>query len=196
MIESIEEIDRAIFLSINGFNSEWADSLMWYISTTSLWLPLYAYMLYYAYKKKGWKFTAITLGGIGCCVLLADLSSVHLFKNIFLRYRPSHNLELEGLVHNVTKPNGEVYFGGLYGFVSSHAANVSAIAIFIILSFKKLNKNWNLLILWALVVMYSRIYLGVHYPTDIIAGSMLGCLVGWSVWKVTNKLNLQKSVSK
>jgi undecaprenyl-diphosphatase len=196
VIESLEEIDRAIFLALNGMHSSWGDVIMWYVSTTWIWIPLYAFMLFFAYKKMGWKFAAIILAGAGMCVLLADLTSVHLFKNVFLRYRPSHNEELQGLVHNVVKPNGEVYYGGLYGFVSSHAANVSAIGLFAMLSFKELNRKWFYLIVWMILVMYSRIYLGVHYPSDIIFGSALGLIIGWSVWRLTQKLIAGISVSK
>jgi undecaprenyl-diphosphatase len=196
VIESLEEIDKSIFLALNGMHSSFGDTIMWYISTTYVWIPLYAFMLYYAFKKKGMRFALIILGGAGLCVLLADLTSVHLFKNVFLRYRPSHNVELQGLVHNVMKPNGEVYYGGMYGFVSSHAANVSAIGFFILLSFKNLNKKWCLLVVWAMLVMYSRIYLGVHYPSDILVGSALGLLIGWAVWKLSQKLNVETNVSQ
>lgn len=168
---------------------------MWYISTTWLWIPIYISMLIFAYKKGKIKYALTILGGVLLCVLLADLTSVHLFKNVFLRYRPSHNLEILDLVKTVTKPNGQVYLGGQYGFVSSHAANIGAITTFILLSFRNLSKKWYLLLFWAALVMYSRIYLGVHYPGDILGGALLGFAIGWIIYKFSSKLNLQTHVN-
>jgi undecaprenyl-diphosphatase len=194
VIETLEQFDSDLFLVLNSPHSDFLDTLMWYISTTWLWIPVYAFMLFYAFKKGRFKFAATILGGVLLCVLFADLSSVHLFKNVFLRYRPSHNLEIMDLVKTVTKPNGQVYLGGQFGFVSSHAANIGAITTFILFSFIKFNKKWFILLFWAALVMYSRIYLGVHYPGDILGGAVLGFLIGFLIYKLTAKLNLQTNV--
>lgn len=137
----------------------------------------------------------IILIGAACCVALADLISVHGFKNVFQRYRPSHNLDLEGLVHTINKPNGTEYLGGKYGFVSSHAANISAITTFIIASFKSFSKKWYLIIFWAVLIMYSRIYLGVHYPSDIIGGALVGFVIGIGMYQISKKLKVKSNVS-
>ena len=196
MLERIEQIDRDLFLWLNSFHSEAMDTIMWYISTTSIWIPLYVFFLIYAFKKVNWKFAVYLLLGVVCCVALADLLSVHAFKEVFQRFRPTHNLDIGDLVKTVHKPNGEEYRGGTYGFVSSHAANVSAVATFVILSFRQFGKIWWLLAAWACLIMYSRIYLGVHYPLDIVAGSMLGILIALGVFFLTKKLNPTKTVSK
>ena len=104
-----------------------------------------------------------------------------------MRYRPSHNLNLQGLVHSV---NG--YTGGLYGFVSSHAANSFGIAIFTAL-FLKNRWYWNLILLWAVLVSYSRIYLGVHYPSDVLSGAFLGAFWAGILFLLTRKLLKLKS---
>ena len=123
-------------------------------------------------------------------VTLADQVSVHLFKNTFQRLRPCHEPALNGLVHLF---NGEC--GGKFGFVSSHATNSFNFAL---LSLLFIRKRWYTIsiILWALVIGYSRIYLGVHYPGDVICGSLLGALVGWSIYKLyeltDNKILMQK----
>jgi undecaprenyl-diphosphatase len=111
-------------------------------------------------------------------VTLADQFSVQLFKNIVQRLRPCHEPSLVGLVHLV---NGEC--GGQYGFVSSHATNSFNVALLSLLFIKK---RWFTIsiILWAIVVGYSRIYLGVHYPGDVICGSLLGALIGWSIYRL------------
>ena len=195
MIETIEQFDRDLFLLLNSPHSDFMDSVMWYVSTTWLWIPIYVVMLLFAFKHGQIKYALTIFGGVLLCVLLADLISVHLFKNVFLRYRPSHNLEIIDLVKTVSKPNGQVYLGGKYGFVSSHAANIGAITTFILLSFRNLSSKWYLLLFWAALVMYSRIYLGVHYPGDIIGGAMLGFIIGWVVYKISAKLNLQNHVN-
>ena len=168
---------------------------MWYVSTTWLWIPIYLFFLYYSFKKGGLKLLLIILICALCCVALADLISVHAFKNIFQRYRPSHNHDLEGIVKTINKPNGTEYFGGKYGFVSSHAANISAIATFVIASFKSYSRKWFFLIFWACLIMYSRIYMGVHYPSDIVGGVLVGIAIGIGIYQISKKLKTKFNVS-
>lgn len=195
MLDLIKEFDTALFIALNSPHSDFMDSVMWYISTTWLWIPIYLFFLYYAFKKGGVKFLLIILLGAVCCVALADLISVHAFKNVFQRYRPSHNLDLVDLVQTVNKPNGSEYLGGKYGFVSSHAANISAIATFVIASFKQFSKKWFLVIFWALLIMYSRIYMGVHYPSDIFGGALIGFGIGIGMYQISKKLKAKFNVS-
>jgi len=173
-MESILLIDKELFLFLNKLNSPFFDKIMWIISAKLTWLPLYALMLIaliYSKHKKAFFYII----GAAICVALADQASVHLFKNVFLRLRPSHESDLADLIHLVNN-----YKGGTYGFVSSHAANSFAIAIYTAFIF---NIKWYsyAIIFWAILVSYSRIYLGVHYPGDIIAGALLGSLIGFLV---------------
>jgi undecaprenyl-diphosphatase len=173
----VEQLDRQLFLLLNSVNSPFWDKVMHAISSTVIWVPLYLAILFYLGIKYKRKFLVI-IPFIIVAVTLADQSSVHLFKNVFHRLRPCHEPSLTGLVHLV---NSEC--GGLYGFVSSHAANSFNVAI---LSIMFIRKRWYTIsiILWALIIGYSRIYLGVHYPGDVIGGSILGALIGWSVFKL------------
>ena len=196
MLEKLEQIDRDLFLWLNSPHSEFMDSVMWYVSTTTLWIPLYLFFLFYAFRKGGWKAALFVLLAVLACVALADLLSVHAFKNVFQRYRPTHNVDIGHLVKTVIKPNGDEYRGGQFGFVSSHAANISAISTMIILCFKRFSKVWWFLIIWACLIMYSRIYLGVHYPGDIVGGSILGISIGLLIYFPTRKLNPLINVSK
>lgn len=129
------------------------------------------------------------------CVSLTDLISVHGFKENVQRYRPTHNTEIGHLVKTVSKPNGEEYRGGIYGFVSSHAANFGGITILLFLFFRKYSKWWYLLFPWCILIAYSRIYLGVHYPSDLFAGAMLGIAVGCFVYWAVRKWIFPKFVS-
>ena len=146
-----------------------------------VWAPLYIAILVYLgmrYKRRFW----VLLSFIILAVFLADRVSV-LIKYAVDRPRPCHESSLQGLVHMV---NGVC--GGMYGFVSSHASNSFNVA-FLSLMFVKRKWYTILIIIWASTVSYSRIYLGVHYPGDVIGGAMLGALTGWGVYKLFEAVN-------
>ena len=189
MFETLESIDRQLLLLINGWNSPFFDSVMWFISGKFTWLPLYAVLLWLVIRKTGRNWW-IALIGIALTVALADSISVHCFKNVVMRYRPTHNLELEGVLHIV---NG--YHGGWYGFVSSHAANTFGVATFICLVLKH-KAAWIGLMAWAALVCYSRIYIGAHYPADIACGGLLGALCGYASFRLYQWLCSKFSISK
>jgi undecaprenyl-diphosphatase len=146
------------------------------ISGKIIWVPLYLAILIYLGIKFKRKFIIIILFIIVAATLTDQISV--LIKNSVQRLRPCHDPALEGLVHLF---NGEC--GGLYSFVSSHAANSFDVAL---LSLLFIRKRWFTIsiIIWALVVGYSRVYLGVHYPGDVICGSVQGAFIGWSIYKL------------
>jgi undecaprenyl-diphosphatase len=140
-------------------------------------------VFYLTYLKFGNKVFILLLF-FGLLIFLGDRSSVELFKNVFERLRPSHNPMLNGLVHLV---DGK---GGQYGFVSSHATNCFAFATFsIFLLRSKFKLMLPLLLFWAVLVSYSRIYVGVHYPADLLGGAILGTVVGFFVFWLLKILN-------
>jgi len=185
MLEQLEHIDKELFLAVNGFHSPFFDEIMWQISHQLIWIPLYLFLLFYAYKHLNTKQLIVFFIGVGLCFLLADRISVLGFKNIFLRYRPTHNTDIEHLIHTYTFADGNSYLGGLYGFVSSHSANFFALSTFLFLNFKSFSKYWIFIFLWASLIAYSRVYLGVHYPSDVFVGGLLGVLIGFIVFKIT-----------
>ncbi len=173
MYEQLSSFDFHLFLYINSFNSPLMDTIMEKISSVTLWLPLYLVILGYIFYKYKWKTGVFALIAMVLLVVLTDQTSVHLFKNTIQRLRPCHQPRISHLVHIVNN-----HCGGLYGFVSSHAANTFGFATFTALFFYR--KVYSYFIFaWALLIGYSRIYLGVHYPSDIVGGALLGMF--WAV---------------
>jgi len=170
MLEQLLSIDTDLFLYLNSFHNSFFDIIMKYVSAKLPWGPLYAVVIFFIFKKFKLKKGLIVFLLIVLAITLADQSSVRLFKNVFQRLRPCFNSDIENIVHYLSLP------GGKYGFVSSHAANSFAFAVFSLLIFK--NKSYTIfIIIWAFIVSYSRIYLGVHYPLDILGGAILGSFI-------------------
>lgn len=157
------------------------DFLMYWISYKLTWIPFYLFLL--ALVIKHYKLRTLDiLVFVALLITLSDQLTVHCFKDVFHRLRPCHDPVIKDLVHLV---NGEC--GGSFGFVSSHAANSFAICFFVIqILGKKIKYLTRGMIIWAAVISYSRIYLGVHYPFDVFCGALLGILVGYSVGKAFN----------
>lgn len=172
----LERLDQQLFLFLNSINSPFWDQVMHALSGKIIWVPLYLSILIYMGIKYKQKFLIILLFII-LAATLADQSSV-LVKNFVERLRPCQEPSLQRLVHLV---NGEC--GGKFGFVSSHATNSFDVAL---LSLLFIRKGWFTIsiVLWALVVGYTRIYLGVHYPGDVVCGSLLGALIGWGIYEL------------
>lgn len=184
MNESLDQFDKWLFLLINGANHPVLDDIMALVSLKWIWIPLYAFMLFALIKHHRFQSIYIVLFVV-LLVTMSDQLSVHLFKNMFLRLRPCHSADLQGLVHLVNN-----HCGGQYGFVSSHAANVFGLTFFIGPFLNISQRFWMpFLIFWAIVVSYSRIYLGVHYPFDVTVGALLGIAVARFLLAVLKLLN-------
>lgn len=183
MLEYLKELDRDLFLFLNSFHTPWLDPVMFWITKTFFWLPLYAFLLYLVikyFKKDCW----IVLIGITLAILLGDRITAGFMKPFFERFRPSQEPSLQGLVHLVKNSAGTFYTGGKFGFASGHAANSFAMAIYFWLVFRHRYRWMWILFIWAAIMTYTRIYLGVHYPGDIIVGMLIGLLCGWVSFKV------------
>lgn len=178
MIEVLKDADRALFLFLNGLNHPALDQLMYLMTGEMFWIPVFAWMLWMVYKAYGWKIALLSLLGVALTITLGDRISTELFKNVFLRYRPTHNADIGDLVYTVND-----YRGGKYGFVSSHATNSAALAVFIYgLVRQKFPRMSIGVFVWAAIFSYTRIYLGVHYPADILCGALLGACIGYLVY--------------
>ena len=186
-MSQLSTIDSDLFLFLNGLHVDWMDKFMVLITDMWAWFPLYLLLIYWTVKQYGkrcwWIFLAV-----GIVVLCSDQLSAHVCKPLFQRLRPCYNADLQDLIY---LPKGMA--GGRYGFVSSHAANTFAVAAFLTPALRK-NRNWMGIVLyfWAFISSYSRIYLGFHYPGDILCGALLGILIGLIFWKVFQLVVVKK----
>ena len=184
-MEYLKALDNKLLLIINGYHTTWLDDVMYLASERWVWIPLY--ILVIALIAQQYKMQSIyILLTLGLVMILSDQISASVIKPFVARLRPSHNPLLEGKLHFI---NG--YRGGTYGFVSSHAANVFAFAFFLFFLRMKI-VDWKivLIFLWAAFVSYSRIYLGVHYPSDIFGGMLLGFLISFLIITLYHKTEL------
>jgi len=184
MLDYFEAIDRSIVLAINSLHTPLLDEIMWLISGKIIWIPMYLFLIYLAYQHFGKKNTIYFVLLVITAIALSDLVSSKVIKESIERYRPSHNLALEPQLHFYKQKNGELYQGGEYGFVSSHAANFFALALLVGLIFKEnAPKLIYTLFSIAILIGFSRIYLGVHYLSDIIGGAIVGTTISYLIWK-------------
>lgn len=183
MLEHLNEIDIQLFLILNGSDSAYWDAVMWLVTKTVTWIPLLVIVVYVILKNTGWRQALLIIFSMAIAVLLADQISSSVIKPLVMRWRPTHDAVLASSVDTVFS-----YTGGRYGFVSSHAANTfSLFALLSLIMRSRLLTFW--LFFWAAVSSYSRIYLGVHYPGDILCGALLGLLIGWLTYLLYNFIN-------
>lgn len=175
MIDLLKSIDKKWLLAVNGNHTENLDTLMWFLSNMIAWIPFYIFIIIVLFiKLKKEAIPLILL--VGLLILCSDQLASGIFKPLFHRLRPSHNPQIENLLHYVNN-----YRGGQFGFVSSHAINVFSLSFYLFFSIKN-NIRWLSVTLftWAIAVSFSRIYLGVHYPSDVIVPVFLSAGLGYA----------------
>lgn len=172
-------IDTRLFLYLNGLHTDWLDRVMTTLTEMWVWLPFYVLLVYWTVRQYGKRCWLVFLA-VGMVVLFTDQLSAQVFKPVFHRLRPCYNPDLQNLIH---LPKGLA--GGKYGFVSSHAANTFGVAAFLSPALRRY-RPWQAVALfaWATLASYTRIYIGYHYPGDILCGALLGVVVGWVCWRL------------
>jgi undecaprenyl-diphosphatase len=176
LIEYLDTLDTKLFAFLNGIHSAFFDKVMWFVSGIPQWIPLYVLILGWIIYRFRWRSILIIIT-LAILITLSDQISVQI-KLAVDRLRPCKDPDIRPWVHIVMG-----YCSGKFGFVSSHAANSFAMAVFTSLLFKK-SYYTAFILIWATVISYSRIYLGVHYPGDVLCGAILGALLGYGVYRL------------
>ena len=177
MLEFLLDIDQDVFLFFNGFHSPFWDRAMFMFSGRFIWVPMYFVILVATFRSFNLRIAITWTIAVALCILLADQFCATICRPLFERLRPA-NLEnpLSQFVHIVND-----YRGGRYGFPSCHAANSFALATILACIWRGSRLKWFIFI-WAVVNSYSRVYLGVHYPGDLLVGAIVGSLIGLLVF--------------
>lgn len=178
MLESLQSLDQTIFLALNALHTPYLDSFMYIFTGKLVWIPLYASILYVLCRNFNPRMAIFTAIMFALLILIADQTCSSILRPIFERPRPSRNPEIADIVHLV---NGR--WGGKFGFPSCHAANTFALACFTMLLFKN-RAVTTFFMLWAIVTCYTRIYVGVHYPGDLLFGTAVGFAAGFITYGI------------
>lgn len=185
----IIHMDHELLLLLNGMHSPFFDHFMMACSSKWVWIPFYVSLVWMLVKAFGWRRAIVGLLVVAITITLCDQLSSSIIRPLVGRLRPANLANpLSSLVHIV-----DGYRGGRYGFPSSHAANTAGLTFFLIGVFRRKNVAW-LMIVWMLLVCYSRVYLGVHYPGDLFVGGCIGAVVGWMMALLFNKLPISASL--
>lgn len=179
MLDFLIDIDNSIFLFFNGLHTPFLDRFMMLFTGRFIWIPLYASILFALFKAFRPRVALAYLVGIGLAILLTDQTCATIIRPLVERLRPSNLMNpLSEYTHVV-----DGYRGGLYGFPSCHAANSFALAVFMSMLLPRKNYVW-LIMGWALLNSYSRLYLGVHYPGDLLVGALIGSSFGYICYRL------------
>lgn len=188
MLERMLPYEQDLFFLINGSHTSLMDYIMWLFSGSVVWVPIAIFILFFLIYKKRWREWLPVLIAIVILFVCCDQFSSGLMKPLFARPRPTH---YPGIMEHVRILYD--YTGGRYGFISGHATNAFGFAMFTVLLFR--NKIYSSVIfVWAVIMAYSRVYLGVHFISDVVAGAISGIIIGFIVYKlyaiITKKISV------
>jgi undecaprenyl-diphosphatase len=178
------ELDIALLKALNGLAIYGLDKVMLFLSGTLTWIPLFVYISWQLITTHGKKYGIYAVILASLSVGMSDLVSSRIFKPTVQRHRPSHTEKLQDELHYAKDANGNDYRGGAFGFYSSHASNFAALTFFVLLALPRHYRLKTILILATVLTSLSRIYLGVHFPTDILMGWFMGGMFGYVFYKL------------
>lgn len=175
-METLLELDKNLFIFLNSLGSERFDGFWLFITKQINWIPIFLIIMYLVFKHLGWRHALMIILVMALLIALTD-QTTNLFKNYFQRLRPVNNTDLDDIIHFVHKRSS-------FSFISGHASNSMAAAFFLYKVLKPYLKYMGFIFLWPLIFAYSRIYLGLHYPGDILAGYIWGILMALLMMKL------------
>lgn len=194
ILDILQDIDRQLLLALNGSDSLFLDRLVSTLTHGATWIPLYISMFYLVLKNNdNIRRLLFVLGGVGLCYLLAGAVDDGIVKPLVARWRPTHDPEIGTLVDIV-----DGYRGGNYGFFSAHASNTMSIATFFcwLVRSRRLSVT---LVVWSLLNCWTRLYLGVHFPGDIIVGLLWGITVATCIYflyrRITRSMYMPRNLN-
>lgn len=184
LLSMLKAMDTMVFLTVNSHHNAYFDSVMWLVSGKLIWVPMYVSLFFVLLKNYSYKVVFAILLAIGVVILFTDSFTAQVIRPWVCRLRPS-NLDnpMSSMVHIV-----DGYRGGAYGFPSNHASNTWGLAFFITFLFRRYKLTF-FFFLWALLVCYSRMYLGVHYFGDLLIGGLLALAGASTVFYVFRKVS-------
>lgn len=184
LLSMLKAMDTMVFLTVNSHHNAYFDSVMWLVSGKLIWVPMYVSLFFVLLKNYSYKVVFAILLAIGVVILFTDSFTAQIIRPWVCRLRPS-NLDnpMSSMVHIV-----DGYRGGAYGFPSNHASNTWGLAFFITFLFRRYKLTF-FFFLWALLVCYSRMYLGVHYFGDLLIGGLLALAGASTVFHVFRKVS-------
>lgn len=175
-METLLELDKNLFIFLNSLGSERFDGFWLFITKQINWIPIFLIIMYLVFKHLGWRHALMIILVMALLIALTD-QTTNLFKNYFQRLRPVNNTDLDDVIHFVHKRSS-------FSFISGHASNSMAAAFFLYKVLKPYLKYMGFIFLWPLIFAYSRIYLGLHYPGDILCGYIWGILMALLMMKL------------
>lgn len=178
LIDKLLPFENDLFLALNGGTSVFWENAMWTYTGLVTWIPMVLFILYVAFRNQQVKEGLLVIGSILLILVLANVITELFFKPYFQRSRPSHHSDYKDIVKILND-----FRGGDYGFISGHATNSFGLAFFFSRLFKNKFVTFSMM-LWAILNSYSRVYLGVHFISDIAAGFIIGTLIGLLVYRL------------
>ena len=176
MVDYLLHLDRELFVYLNSFGNESWDDFWGFVTKQINWLPMFLLFAYLVFRHLGWRHAVLILICMAFLIAFTD-QTTNLFKNGFQRLRPGNEPELAKLIRAVQTRKS-------FSFISGHASNSMASAMFLYLVLKPYVKYMGFIFIWPLIFAYSRIYLGLHYPGDILCGYIWGILTSLLFWQI------------